>query len=812
MEEESRMKAVIMAGGKGTRLRPLTCNIPKPMVPLLDRPVMEYAIDLLKRHGITEIAVTVQHLPEVIRRYFGDGSEFGVRLHFFEEETPLGTAGSVKNAEEFLDETFLVLSGDALTDFDLTAAAAYHKRKRATGTLVLASVDVPLEFGVVMTDEAGRVVRFLEKPGWSEVFSDTVNTGIYILEPEIFRYLGHGVEFDFSRDLFPLLLLSGRPLYGYRARGYWSDIGTLEQYRQTQFDMLDRKVDVAIKGQEWLPRIWVGEGVKAGRGISFNAPAFIGAGASLDDGVELGAYSIVGAGSMLKRETVLERAILWKHAVAEPHAEVRGATLCHQAVAGSGTQILDGSVVGDGSRVGGKSVVQPGTKIWPGKTVDHNSRLNQSLIWGDQSRKTLFGRWGVRGSCHGEMTVPFATKLALAFGTVLPQGRTVGIGHDGAPYAMLLADVLAAGLHASGLFTHDFGAATSAVTRHEVYHGDYIGGIQVRRWQGPADEYLIELLDGNGLLLEGGMVRKVEQAYTQEESRRVRPEQVGRRTASPDVHVRYREHLLGLADAEGIRRMGCTIVIHCDYRSHAGIIPELLEALGCRVIQMAGTDGDPEALGRIVKLTGADLGVSLDANGQLGGLAAEDGTPVEEELLGVLQILMQLQEQDGALYVPVHLPGVVEGLGEAYNREIIRTKTDVRSVMKGCEREGFHIRFDGVYTLVRLMELMAREGRTLTKLTERIPSFALSKRKVDCPWQDKGKVMRYLMEETRGEQVELIDGIKVFHEDGWTLILPDSDEPAFRVVANAGSSQQAEALAVAYARKIEDFRRRSTAS
>lgn len=806
------MKAVIMAGGKGTRLQPLTCNIPKPMVPLLERPVMEYAIELLKRHGITEIAVTVQHLPEVIRRYFGDGSEFGVRLHYFEEEWPLGTAGSVKNAEEFLDETFIVMSGDALTDFDLTAAVAYHRRKRTLGTLVLASVDVPLEFGVVMTNEAGRVIRFLEKPGWSEVFSDTVNTGIYILEPEILRYFDRSREFDFSRDLFPLLLMLDRPLFGYRAQGYWSDIGNLAQYRQTQFDMLDRKVDVEIKGTEILPRVWVGEGVKAGRGIGFHAPAFIGSGVTLDERVQIGAYSVIGEGSILKRESVLERAILWKHSVVEPHAEVKGATMCHQSVAGAGAQVMDGSVVGDGSRIGVKSVIQSGMKIWPGKTVDHNSRLNQSLIWGEQSRKTLFGHWGVRGSCHGEMTVPFATKLALAFGTVLPPGQTVGVGHDGSPYSALLADALAAGLHASGLDSHDFGSTTSAVTRHEVYQGKYMAGIQVRPWSGIPDEYLVELLDGNGLLLEGSMVRKVEQAFAQEDCRRIRPEQVGRRTASPDVNVRYREHLLGLADSESIQRMGCTIVIRCDYRSHKGIIPELLEALGCRVIQITGGERDRDALSRIVKLTAADIGVSLDANGQLGDLVAEDGTPVEEELLGVLQILMQLQEQDGALYVPVHLPGIVEGLGEAYNREVIRTKTDVRSIMKGCEREGFHIRFDGVYTLVRLMEYMAREERRLTKLTERIPTFALSKRKVDCPWQDKGKVMRFLMEETRGEQVELIDGIKVYHEEGWTLILPDSDEPVFRVVANAVSTQQAEALAVTYARKIENFREKSTAS
>lgn len=806
------MKAVIMAGGKGTRLRPLTCNIPKPMVPLLDKPVMEYAIELLKRHGITEIAVTVQHLPEVIRRYFGDGSEFGIRLHYFEEEVPLGTAGSVKNAEEFLDETFLVLSGDALTDYDLGAAIRFHKKQRAAATLVLASVDVPLEFGVVMTDRKGRVVRFLEKPGWSEVFSDTVNTGIYILEPEVFRYFDRGVEFDFSKELFPMLLMLDRPVYGYKAEGYWSDIGNLVQYKQTQFDILDGKADVAVRGNRIAPGVWIGEGVQIGRGTVIDGPAFIGRDCVLDEGTRVGAYSVVGAGSILMKEAAVERTVLWSQTVLEPYSEAKGAVLGKQTVLGTAAQVQDGAVVGDGSRVGGKSVIRDGTKIWPGKIVDQSSLLNQSLIWGELSRKSLFGRWGVRGSCHGEITVGFAAKLAQAFGMVLAPGRTVGVGHDGSPYACMLADALAAGLHASGLYTHDFGTATSAVTRHAVYNGDYAAGVQVREWTGEPDVYLLELLDGNGLLLEGGLARKVEQAYAQEESRRLRPEQIGRKTAAPDVNLMYREHLLGLVEAGAIQAMGCTVVIRCGYRSHRGVIPELLEALGCRVVQIADREGSREELARIVMLTGADLGVSLDANGQLRDLIDEKGAPVEEELLGVLQILLQLQEKEGAVYVPVHLPGIVERLGETYNREVIRTKTDVRSIMKGCEREGFHMRFDGVYLLVRIMEFMAQEGCGLSRLTSLVPSFALSKRKVDCPWQDKGKVMRFLMEETRDARVELIDGIKVFHEEGWTLILPDSDEPVFRVVADAGTVSQAEALAGVYARKIEDFRRRTTAS
>ena len=221
------MKAIIMAGGEGSRLRPLTCGRPKPMVPVVNRPIMSHIVELLKNHGVTDIGVTLQYMPEAIRDYFGNGSECGVNMHYFVEETPLGTAGSVKNATSFLDETFLVISGDALTDLDLSRAVEFHRRQGALATLVLTRVDCPLEYGVVITAGDGEIKQFLEKPGWGEVFSDTVNTGIYVLEPEVLDYFAPGQKFDFSKDLFPLLLAGKKPLFGVALSGYWCDVGNL---------------------------------------------------------------------------------------------------------------------------------------------------------------------------------------------------------------------------------------------------------------------------------------------------------------------------------------------------------------------------------------------------------------------------------------------------------------------------------------------------------------------------------------------------------------------------------------------------------
>ncbi|MGN6798152.1 MAG: nucleotidyltransferase family protein, partial [Gaiellaceae bacterium] len=200
------MKAVVMAGGEGTRLRPLTSNQPKPMVPIVGKPCMEHILELLREHGFEDVVVTVAFLPQAIRSYFGDGTSLGLNIQYSVEESPLGTAGSVRLASDVLDETFLVISGDALCDIDLRQIVDFHKEKGAAVTIGLKSVENPLEFGIVVTDEDGKVERFLEKPSWGQVFSDTINTGIYVLEPEVLEHVPTDRPFDFSKELFPLLL------------------------------------------------------------------------------------------------------------------------------------------------------------------------------------------------------------------------------------------------------------------------------------------------------------------------------------------------------------------------------------------------------------------------------------------------------------------------------------------------------------------------------------------------------------------------------------------------------------------------------
>ncbi|HYY76591.1 MAG TPA: NDP-sugar synthase, partial [Gaiellaceae bacterium] len=294
------MKAVVMAGGEGTRLRPLTSNQPKPMVPIVGKPCMEHIVELLKGHGFEDVIVTVAFMPQAIRGYFGAGESHGISIRYSVEESPAGTAGSVKLAEEALDETFLVISGDALCDIDLADLVRFHREKEAVATIGLVSVPDPLEFGIVVTDSEGRIERFLEKPSWGQVFTDTINTGIYVLEPEALRRIPTDRPYDFSKELFPLLLEMGRPLYGYVAEGYWQDIGNLDQYRQANFDALDEKVRLNVSGIRLRGNVWVGEGVDLDDLDSVEGPAFIGDNARIAAGATVGAHSVLGANVTLR--------------------------------------------------------------------------------------------------------------------------------------------------------------------------------------------------------------------------------------------------------------------------------------------------------------------------------------------------------------------------------------------------------------------------------------------------------------------------------------------------------------------------------
>ena len=307
------MKAVVMAGGEGTRLRPLTSNQPKPMVPIVGKPCMEHIVELLKRHGFEDVIVTVAFLPQAIRSYFGSGETLGVDIGYSVEESPLGTAGSVKRAAGRLDDTFLVISGDALCDVDLTGLVEAHRERGASVTIGLKSVENPLEFGIVVTDEDGRVERFLEKPSWGQVFSDTINTGIYVLEPEVLKHIPQDRPYDFSKELFPLLLEMGRPIYGHvltTATGRTSATSTSTARRTSTRST--RACSSRSTGSGSAATSGWGTGVDLDDLDAIEGPAFLGNYCRIARGAHIGPYTVLSS-SVTVRERGAHRPLDRRH-------------------------------------------------------------------------------------------------------------------------------------------------------------------------------------------------------------------------------------------------------------------------------------------------------------------------------------------------------------------------------------------------------------------------------------------------------------------------------------------------------------------
>jgi len=305
-------KAVILVGGEGTRLRPLTNGIPKPMMPVLNRPFLEHTIAYLKQWGIDFTILALSYLPEVIQGHFGDGSKLGVQLAYAVESSPLGTAGAVKNAERYLDSTFAVLNGDIFTDLDLADMFAFHRRKGAKATIALTYVDNPCAFGVVETDSAGRVRRFVEKPKPDQVTSNWINAGVYILEPEILRHVPANRHYMFENGLFPLLLELGEPVYGYPFRGYWLDMGTPEKYLRLNCDLLSLKEKGALTGGLNRDGIYCDEDVTIHPSAQIAGPAIIASRCQIGRKVIIKGPVIMGPGCSIGDEASLEEAVLWQ--------------------------------------------------------------------------------------------------------------------------------------------------------------------------------------------------------------------------------------------------------------------------------------------------------------------------------------------------------------------------------------------------------------------------------------------------------------------------------------------------------------------
>jgi mannose-1-phosphate guanylyltransferase/phosphomannomutase len=828
------MKAVVMAGGEGTRLRPMTANQPKPLLPLVNRPIMEHVLRLLKRHGFGETVVTVQFLAALIRTYFGDGEELGMSLSYATEEVPLGTAGSVRNAAEALrDDRFLVISGDALTDIDLTDMVRFHERSGALVTIGLKRVPNPLEFGIIIVDDDGRVRRFLEKPTWGQVFSDTVNTGIYVMEPEVLDHVAAGEPVDWSHDVFPALLAAGAPLFGYVADCYWEDVGTHESYFKAQADLLSGQVGVDLDGFEVSPGVWVAEGAEVDPGAVLKGPLYIGDYAKVEAGVELREYTVLGSNVVVKEGAFLHRATVHDNVFVAPSANLRGCVVGKNTDVMAGARIEEGAVIGDECVIEAEAFVSSGVKVYPFKTIEAGAVVNTSVIWESRGQRSLFGPRGVSGLVNVEITPDLAVRLASAYATTLKKGSTVVTGRDVSRAARTLKRAVNSALTASAINVRDLEATPLTVARFETGRQDAVGGIYLRTTLGDPQGVDILFLDPGGADLSQAARRKLERVFGRQEYRRAFPGEIAELTYPPRVVETYTRDLLRRVDIDGVREAGLKIVLDCAGGVASLVLPSLLGKVGVEVLtRNAGLDEanptetlaertrDLERLGELVSSSRAAFGVRFDPVGERISLVDDNGEPVgDDRALLVMLDLVAAERRGGRVALPVTTTRVAERVCRFHGVSVEWTATSQDDLTKAAERPGvifagdgrggflmpeFSGTVDGIAAFVRLVGLVARTRLTLSRIDRRIPDAHLHRRSVPTAWAAKGGVMRRVVEAAGDRTVDTTDGVRVVEDDGrWVLVLPDPAEAVTHLWAEGPDADAAQALLGEWAAVVE---------
>lgn len=817
-----------MAGGFGTRIQPLTHSLPKPMLPVINRPMMEITVERLKASGIDEIIILLYFMPEVIQGYFGDGSRFGVSITYVLPDDDYGTAGALKSAEAYVGaDDVLVISGDLVCDFDLEKIIAFHRSKNSRLTITLTSVENPLPFGVVIADEEGKIERFLEKPSWGEVFSDQINTGIYVLDNEIFDAIPSQTNYDFSKDLFPSLMAQGVTLWGCLMEGYWRDVGNPESYRsvhqeifegKARFDYIGEKVEIG-RGIAYL-----GQGVKLPKETKIKGIVVLGDNVTVDKGCEL--YNcVIGAGSKIGERCRIEESVIWKNVAIKERCSLVNAVIADGCTVGEKVHVVQGAIIAQDCRIGNNAAFEKDVMVWPGKTIEERAIVSSNVIWMDKYKASLFSNNNVVGRSNVELSCEIATKLAEAFGSVLPVGCTVYTSRDYHKGSRMLKRAFLGGLLGTGVNVVDLQFMPLNVMRHGLYVHEQIGaGVHFRQSLDDPSTTEISFYTADSLPLNNGMAQSIERLFFRENFRRVDVSEIGEIIDKPNLNKDYLDRMFSLIDKNGFKRCKMNVAVDLMFGVTSEIYPQVINALEIDNMILNAywddkklsrlyieRDRAKQALAEIVETLKLDAGFMVYPNGhRLKIFTVEGGMLPDYEALLCILALADGSDEIRRVYLPAWAPDWMDGMFE--NLEIVHGKmTGLKaSTMKDFDliadvddqyiftAFGFHS--DAIFAGVKILEMMAKQHVKLPSVRKRIdPSRHYYRCTIACPESAKGKMMRRFGEHAKGKRMSHIEGIRVeLGQKRWVLMLPDPHDEKLHLYIQSSSPKESEALAQEY--------------
>lgn len=827
-------KAVIMAGGFGTRLRPLSIKIPKPMVSVMNSPMMEHIVNLLKKNDIRKIVSVLYFQPDIIRNYFDDGSKFDIEMKYVMANADYGTAGAVRNAYEFLDERFIIISGDVLTDFDLTKAIEFHINKKSEATILLTRVPKPLQYGIVMTDKDGKITRFLEKPSWGQVFSDTINTGIYILEPHVLELIPYQVEFDFSKDLFPKMLEQKMGLYGYIAEGYWKDVGNLDEYQKGQYDGIRGKIGLEINGRKKENYILQGD-ARISNTAKFSGNTIIGDKSEIDEHVEI-TDCVIGKNVKIGMGVKLERVTLWDNIIIGDFSEITDSVICNDCVLGDNVTIMENVFIAESCIIGSNATILSNIKLWPNKDIEEGATLTTSLVQEEKWLRELFTDARISGISNVEIHPEFGAKLGAAYGMSYGKNVTIIASRDNDRVSRIMKRAISAGLSSVGVNVHDVQTTSIPQTRQELRANKYSGGFHVRRsprYEGVTD---IILFSKEGRDINISMTKSIERYFFGEDIKRVNYDKLGEIYYPERTNEIYRNRYLESLKVDVIKETKFKLLIDYSYGLASRIFPYILGKLNTEALslhdyvdtnrfQANATSENTAEAEKIMRSLGYGLGFIIEPGAEKISVLDERGVLYNPtRLLTVITKLFletNIYREPYKIAVSVLASKEIEMIAKDYNVEIIRIKDTHSAMMESTRDEKVHFvggvwgnfifsdflfAADGMYSIGKILEMLSETGLRFSKLDEELPVRFQYQRNINCPWEYKGKVMRMAMNYSESMERELVDGVKFFTDNSSILVLPDREKASFLVLAESDEPENAVELAKKYCTLVQKWR------
>jgi len=832
------MKAVVMAGGFGTRIQPLTNSRPKPMLPIINKPMMQHTMITLRDLGIKEFIVLLYFKPEIIKEYFGDGSDFGIKISYVVPDEDFGTAGAVKLAQDLIgDENFIIISGDLVTDFDFQKIFDYHKEKNAKLSITLTSVENPLEFGVVIANAEGRIEKFLEKPSWGEVFSDTINTGIYIIEPEILNYIPKNENYDFGKDLFPRLMNEGVEIIAGNAQGYWRDVGNPESYRDVYEDILKGKVDLSFSGKKTVFKdgiLYSEEPYTFEKGVEIIGTVVLGKNVKLAKGITLNNV-VIGDNVSIGKDSKIRNTVMWNDIIINKNAMLDACVICNNNIIGKNVTVKAGLILAEGCEIGQLVTVEKDVIIWANKIIEDASIVSNSLILGSKYKNSIFEDGTVVGHSNVELSCEMATKLAEAFGAQLPIGSTVLISRDYHKNSRMLKRAFLGGLLSAGVNVVDYQDLPTAVLRCSLNtHNDYTAGVYFHQKLDDSSSTVVTFYNDEALRINNEISKKIEKAFFKETFRRVDYAKIGQilQIEQDKEYALYKTGIKDLLTAHQFKCLDCRIAVDMMHGMAADVFPDILNEMGVDNIMFnayadesrlsnitALVKRSTEDMSAVIRALKLNAGFMIYPYGQRLDILCDKGLPLGKQgsLYVVLTLLNMQAKKEGVkknVFLPTWAADIVyfdclnisRGQYANFKHEQIK-KYDLIATGEGnFTFIEFATHRDSMFASLKILELLLCLDVKLSDVMDSMPSFYYQSSEIQCPQALKGKMMRMFLEDAKEKNSSTIDGVKIWLDtNDWILMIPDQYSDHLNIYIQAETREKGEDILAIYTAKIEKW-------